>query len=94
MKIRQGDVFLKSINKLPENAQPKDNILARGEATGHKHQIVNGKVFSANNQQYVMAEQKTKLVHEEHNELDIPEGVYEVRIQREYNPRENRQVMD
>jgi hypothetical protein len=94
MQLRQGDVFLRKIDKIPENAKEKDNILAQGETTGHKHKIINGKVFSANNQQYVLAEQKTELAHEEHGEIEIPEGSYEVKIQREYNPIENRQVMD
>ena len=92
--IRQGDVLLMKIDKLPETSVEKDNVLARGEATGHSHKIMNGKVLQLNSQQYVVVEKEAILEHEEHDNIEIPQGIYEVRIQREYNPIENRQVMD
>jgi hypothetical protein len=43
---RQGDVGILKIDKIPETAKEikHDGILAYGEVTGHKHQLVGGKV--------------------------------------------------
>ncbi len=82
------------IEKLPEGAKKKDNVVAYGEVTGHKHQIADGEVLIKDGTQYVIARQKTKVVHEEHKEIPLPKGVYQVRNQREYSPLENRRVMD
>jgi hypothetical protein len=41
-QARQGDLFFRSISKLPEKAnlnKKTDAILAYGEVTGHSHQI-------------------------------------------------------
>lgn len=95
MKIlRQGDVLLKEIKKIPKNAVEKDNVLAYGEVTGHSHRI-NAKVFQSNGQQYVVCEKPCKLIHEEHAKLEVPEGKYQVVIQREFDILKGiRQVMD
>ena len=38
---RHGDLLLKKIDKLPEGAKKiKTNILAEGEFTGHKHELL------------------------------------------------------
>lgn len=95
MQVRQGDVFLIKIEKLPTKLQKKDNILALGEVTGHKHSVQGSvQVFKnpTTNVQYVEGE--GVLTHDEHGKIAIPKGTYEVRIQREYSPQETRQVMD
>lgn len=93
---RQGDVMLKRVNKLPEGLNKKDNIIAYGEVTGHKHQIINGQVLvDKNGKQFVEATGETVLVHEEHHDHAIEEGIYEVKQQRELSLlRQTRQVMD
>ena len=94
---RQGDVMLVRISQLPDSGlKEKDNILARGEVTGHHHELV-GDVKTYTNssgQQMVQVKKKAKLTHQEHGQIQIPKGSYEVRIQREYSPQANRQVMD
>lgn len=93
-EYRQGDVYLRRIDAVPSGAQKKDNVLAYGEATGHKHQVQDGDVLIKDGRQFVIARQKTKLVHEEHEEIELPQGIYEVLHQREFSPQENRRVSD
>jgi hypothetical protein len=85
--FRQGDVLLIETDSLPEGAKLKNNILAYGEVTGHKHQLDNQALVyaDANNRQYVSVEKQSILTHEEHKPITVTEGLYEVRIQREYD---------
>lgn len=93
--FRQGDILVRRINKLPMGLREKDNTVALGEVTGHSHKIMNGKVMVDNSgNQFVIAQQGTKLVHEEHEQIPLEEGNYEIVRQREYNPIQNRQVTD
>jgi len=99
MLIRQGDVFLKKINELPkELKQKEDKIIAWGEVTGHKHRFESDNVLvlvDNEGKQYVDVKQESELVHEEHKNLVIPKGLYEVIIQRELDIIEGvRQVVD
>lgn len=98
MQIRQGDVFLESINEIPKETKEKDKILAYGEATGHHHRFENNeaRVFIDNSgNQYCQLEEQSELIHEEHDNIKIPKGNWIVRKQREYDVSEGvRQVMD
>lgn len=93
---RQGDVLLVRI-KRPRRTMKKnpDNIVLRGEATGHAHRIVNGQVFRNGWSGLVVeSKQNTQLVHEEHNTINLKPGYYEVVRQREYDPIRTRWVYD
>jgi len=96
MKIfRQGDVLIREVATLPEgNLTPHTDKLtiALGEATGHHHTfypaapqaqiadiVINGKRF-------VKLDTDWLLRHQEHDEIRIPPGVYEIGNEREYNP--------
>jgi len=98
MLYRQGDVLLKPIKTIPPEAASKNLILVEGEATGHYHQFldhVNVAVFELSGQQYVQVQQASELIHDEHDTLFIPKGLYEVIIQREVNLLEEiHRVMD
>jgi len=95
---RQGDVLLKKIETIPKGVKPKeDDIILKGEATGHAHRIVNGTIYtglSGTGEMYIEAEVGASVVHEEHNTIPIEAGFYEVIRQREYNPRRSRLVKD
>jgi len=94
---RQGDVLLKKINELPKNLTEKDKILAYGEATGHKHQFVSPTVtvLTDGTTQFCVVEEESVLEHEEHENIQIPAGIYEVVPQVEFDLLEGvRQVMD
>ena len=93
-EYRQGDVLLVKVAAIPEGAKQKDNVLALGEATGHHHTLEGGDVMVKDGIQYVVARQRTRLVHQEHGQIEIPKGKYKVALQHEYSPTENRRVMD
>ena len=76
-------------------------ILAEGEATGHKHEIVEGdaELIEENGTLYLRVKSKeAKLTHPEHDSIAIPKGTYKVDHQREYAPEESiekeRRVLD
>lgn len=94
--IRQGDVLLKPISKIPKNVVNKDRTLAWGEITGHHHTLQAGKVFVNNGGiQFCELETDTVLEHQDHANIIIPKGLYEVVIQREFDVVEGvRQVLD
>lgn len=100
---RQGDVVIKKIEKLPDQEfkKKKELVLAEGEQTGHMHRIVKGKVellvSMVNTVMFlkVLSDYAT-LFHEEHEDVVLPEGDYEVIIQREFDwfSEEVRRVVD
>jgi hypothetical protein len=88
--IRQGDVLL-----IPMHASPKDGkklghlTLAEGEVTGHSHRISSGQaeLYERNGTLYLkILSDLAVLNHEEHQALEIPQGNWMIRIQREYYP--------
>jgi hypothetical protein len=106
---RQGDVKIKMISVLPEgdkvNAKDKEEeaVLAYGEVTGHRHRVIEGNVnlFTIGESQNMFSPKylevisdKAVVVHEEHTEILLVKGIYEISIQREYYPEEIRNVMD
>lgn len=91
--FRQGDILLVPA-QLPEGAVRKDNVIQIGETTGHSHRIEEGEVYLKDGKQYVIALQKTQVVHEEHHAIQLPKGAYEVRRKREFSPLAERKVSD
>ena len=95
MKIfRQGDVLLRQAKELPKKAKRKaDKVLAYGEATGHKHQFTSefaDLYIDVGGKQYAFLVETAMLEHEEHANIEVPEGTYEVVIQREFDLVQNR----
>lgn len=65
------------------------SILAKGEATGHKHEIVEGDIelFEIEGTLYLRVKsEEAKLAHPEHKTIAIQKGTYEIDHQREYVP--------
>lgn len=95
---RQGDVLLKPVENIPTNTTQKSLVLVEGEITGHYHQFLDPSIVSVsilNETQYVNVQQQAELVHDEHDTLFIPAGLYEVVQQREVNLlKEIQKVMD
>lgn len=83
---RQGDLLLQKIDKIPKGTNiVQDNIVLRGEFTGHAHRVQNGKLRKDKNGfMFIDAGKLTMLVHEEHNPIKLPQGKYVVVRQREY----------
>ena len=96
--IRQGDVILISVKKTQDEAKKLSHLtLAEGEVTGHSHRISEGQaeLYEKDGTLYlrVLSETAT-LTHEEHKAIQIPQGSWMVRIQREYEPEGWRYVAD
>lgn len=91
---RQGDVLIRRIDSLPTNLTPVPLeagrvILAHGEVTGHAHAVTGDvELLAADvaemDQRFMRVLSECRVVHEEHDTITLPPGVYEVRRQREY----------
>ncbi|MGB8703250.1 MAG: hypothetical protein WCD18_27855 [Thermosynechococcaceae cyanobacterium] len=94
--IRQGDVILQPTKQIGAKKLPH-LILAEGEVTGHAHRISLGQaeLYERDGTLYlrVLSETAT-LTHEEHQAVEIPQGNWMVKIQREYEPEGWRYVAD
>lgn len=87
--IRQGDVMLLEIDKLPKDAKEVEPvngklILALGEATGHHHrfeQTENVRCFVSNDNnvehRFYVIENRLVIEHEEHSPLEVDRPLYE-----------------
>ena len=102
-QVRQGDIYIRSINAIPAEAKPVAPVggravLAYGEATGHAHAITKdqAQLFAANDNLFLrVVEGGATLFHEEHDRINIPAGDYQVIRQREYDDIEEfRMVVD
>jgi hypothetical protein len=87
--IRQGDVILVSSSE-SITAEPLPHLtVAEGEVTGHRHRISNGnaELYEQNGTLYLrVLSPIATLVHEEHTAISVPQGLWMIRIQREYRP--------
>lgn len=93
----QGDVMLLPINTMPTNGtDAKTKILAYGETSGHRHELFGEcDVVESDGAMYVNAKGVLMLEHvkgdrtlADHNVIEVPQGLYRVVIQREYDPYE------
>jgi hypothetical protein len=106
--LRQGDVLLIPVDAIPAGAKEvkRDDkgriILAEGEVTGHAHAVLEKnatlfEILGADGKEaarFLNVGKDTSVKHEEHGEVQLTKGVYEVRRQREYQPDEIRPVAD
>jgi hypothetical protein len=100
---RQGDLGITPITKLPADLKVlKTNVLAYGEVTGHKHQLLEREATQFDiledekRQMYLNIKQPTDLVHEEHKTITIEKGFYFISHEKEYDyfEREIKKVQD
>jgi hypothetical protein len=103
--IRQGDVLLIPIDKIPCDAVAQESknevILAYGEVTGHKHrfefldQTQSIKLYVAHGgARYLDVSVPADLLHEEHSTARVPAGKWLIPQQVEYTPKELVRVAD
>ena len=92
MLIQQGDVLLVKVDSIPLEAIEKVRsergiVLAEGEVTGHAHVITDHdvKMFVAGPMIFLSVTKPSKILHEEHKAIAVPEGIYEVRKVQEYD---------
>jgi hypothetical protein len=107
-QFAQGDLLIMKADKATSKKGYRkrlNGVLAYGEVTGHSHRVFSpGGSFDATVWEpesgtgdllvEVEAEEGVQVVHEEHGTINLPQGTYTVRRQREYTPEEIRQVAD
>lgn len=86
--LRQGDLVITVIGTpVPKSVSKKDKILARGETTGHAHQFTAASMVNVYTDgaaiQYAEVFQPSVIVHQEHGNIPLPTGVYQIQHQRE-----------
>ena len=99
-QLRQGDIMLTSIPNKPDGLKPTKPVLALGESTGHRHEIIDGEVFvGPDGRRFVEAREGTEIQHltsagavADHAPLTIEPGWYEVGIERELDPFTDREA--
>lgn len=93
---QQGDVILIPIKEIPKDVTEihPDNAIQYGEITGHRHAFTGKPLIqfrktdfddSGNFTKYVTIKETEMLSHEEHKTIEIPSGLYESRIVREFD---------
>ena len=99
-QVRQGDLLFLRRPRAANLGWARDNVLARGEQTGHSHVAKNAGVFDLRPLQGVIRmvvrarAGGATVEHQEHAMVTLPEGDWEVRRQREWAPKEPRTVVD
>jgi len=99
MILRQGDVLLKEIREVKGTKLiSNQKVLAEGEVTNHFHVMKGDCTFYEESTGLVNVEVGSEggvVVHQEHDLLNVPEGLYAVIIQREFDVIEGiKQVLD
>jgi hypothetical protein len=94
-QARQGDIFFRSISKLPEKAnlnKKTDAILAYGEQTGHAHKLTTPisdceSYVDENGDIYIRSDKEMNVGHDEHNTITLPANEWIcVTRQKEFDP--------
>jgi len=96
-QYRQGDLLFVEVTVIPSSARKTGHaIIEEGEATGHKHQVLDGSahLFEDGNVKFLEILESATIVHEEHAPLRLPQGLFQVIKQREYEPEGPRYVRD
>jgi len=91
--VQQGDVIIE-VSEMPKDCKKLNHlVLADGEVTGHKHQIIPQgnliELYEKNGEMFVKAKNNFKVKHEEHDTIELPEGIYKIRKVQEFDHFEN-----
>lgn len=97
---QQGDVLLFKVESLPEKCTlvEKGNVtIEQGTANGNKHVVTNAEMYKDEqlNDTYIVCKDSL-IVHEEHNNFKLVDGIYRKGIVQEYDhfEEESRNVED
>ncbi len=96
---RHGDVMISAAPTIPKGARHRHTpILVRGEMTGHSHRIEapeTTEVWEYAGELFIkVVAPSARVIHEEHQPISLPRGIYRVWQQREYTPSAIRRVVD
>ncbi len=89
---QQGDVLFFPVNKMPKGKKARINknmgrtVIMEGEATGHAHATTSDIDFlEIEGKKYISSTKDFDVVHEEHKQVTIPAGNYEIGRVKEYD---------
>ena len=92
MLIQQGDVLFLQVNNLPVGGEKKEtDVIVEGEFTGHAHRIdrradqLSAFLYLVAGTLYLKNLEMCRVVHEEHNTVELPPGVWQIGRVREYD---------
>ena len=99
---RQGDLLFIRVEELPAHTKKGSKVLREGEVTGHLHQVATETAEVRDlvrgwgeDLKFVVAEEETQITHDEHGTIVLAPGIWQVVVQREYEPlSESRLVND
>ena len=82
---RHGELLVKVVKSV-RGKKLNHLILAEGEATGHKHEIVEGEatLYEHEGTFFLSCGNECKLAHPDQDTIVLPKGDYEITTQREY----------
>lgn len=91
---RNGDILLKTIEKLPDNLkqifQGKEFTVALGEITGHSHVIVAEPAIEVledeKGKRYIKINGEAEIKHQEHKTIKLKSGMYVIIHEQEFSP--------
>lgn len=104
----QGDVLIERVSDIAGKSDPGECtvVLAEGELTGHSHTASGRIAFFRDDAlardiprglyigHLTVGDGSARVAHQEHATLELPQGTYRVRRQRELDPEEARIVAD
>lgn len=93
---QQGDQLFKPHQEKPKHVTLVENgVLVASPVTGHAHRAKDGKVWKSDDGS-MFVEGPATIVHEEHGDINLPEGLYFMDTVREYDhlTEETRNVVD
>ncbi|MFA6158965.1 MAG: hypothetical protein WC763_05100 [Candidatus Paceibacterota bacterium] len=94
MTKHQGDITFTPVCSMPKGKKEKHDgsfILARGEATGHSHRITVADpkkltlIRLPDGRAFMKLEETGTVTHEEHMDIVLAPGIYEIGHEREYD---------
>ncbi len=86
MKYRQGELLIEKADGI-KGKKLSHRIIAEGEATGHKHEVITGEaeLYEDGGTLYLkVLSNEAELIHPDHNTVVLPKGDYKITTQREY----------
>ena len=84
MHYRHGELELTPVKEV-KGRKLNHKVLAEGEATGHKHEVIgDAELYEQDGVLYLSAVEQVELVHPDHNTVTLPKGNYIIETQREY----------
>ena len=99
---RQGDFLFERVDSLPEEAKTEKKhqgrfVVGFGEVTGHHHSFPATKeaeIKTLEDVRWIVAKAPVSVTHQEHDVINLPEGIYRIVPQRVYERGEIQRVVD